>query len=653
MLSKYFYKNIRAPYLCSCELYPLSIEKGFKKNYKDYSNRKRVKFSKGRYTYHGLKGMVTRSKSIIDDELLDVIERKRVKNVGKLRTDSTSSFYLGRHIVRDGDRVQKFYRSGDPFLEYYHQHSADFNKFGINVDKSIVVGGCFKTNKETLQRTMTPDKNTLLSQYPNNKIFKKLFPAVRILLRKLKIKTIDASCIDDMVLFPYNKDTYAGFTYDKYLHKRTKGECFNDALYMAERRWKNIDKRTKKGETVERKDLYPSTYTIGARNKRDYDYAEGDILTSRAVHMPEFHVELNSSVWVDPITEQIKDAERGPIYIGNSIVDYQRLYSDTRNAVNVLEGDLRRFDSRLYINLIICAVAISRCYYDIHDECIDNHFTALFDSVGIKDYYTPGGYIYRMIHGLPSGVKSTSLFGSFINLLMQIYFNLDKDNKRINYCIGGDDLLIIYFSLCPTNLISTLILEAEKIGWEFKFLVSKNVNADAISDLPVFYKYCICGMKPITPTVNVLERVFLPWNKRYKTDADILKFLIDLMPTLGHPGTHLFHYYNFYCYMYRRVFSEEITLGDVITRQTDLFNKVINDKIPLWKDESKGTITIKDFANVNVTSLYKAFGLKRNGEIRSQRKRHRGLKAVIRYAFKEKKNVNKVYDDIQPGILYI
>ena len=92
-----------------------------------------------------MKGIFTRSKT--DDSILDVIERKNVLNVGELRTDNISSFYLGRHIVRDGDRAQKFYRSGDPFLEYYYQHKADFNKYGVNVDKSIVVGGCFKINK--------------------------------------------------------------------------------------------------------------------------------------------------------------------------------------------------------------------------------------------------------------------------------------------------------------------------------------------------------------------------------------------------------------------------------------------------------------------------------------------------------------------------
>ena len=80
----------------------------------------------------------------------------------------------------------------------------------------------------------------------------------------------------------------------------------------------------------------------------------------------------------------------------------------------IVEDDIKRFDSRLYLNLMICAVSIARYFYKLDDAQIDNYFTALFNSVGIN----PGGYIYRMIHGLPSGVKSKSLFGSIINLLM-------------------------------------------------------------------------------------------------------------------------------------------------------------------------------------------------------------------------------------------
>lgn len=36
--------------------------------------------------------------------------------------------------------------------------------------------------------------------------------------------------------------------------------------------------------------------------------------------MPEYHNEICSSVWVDAISEHIKNSKKGPIYIGNSII---------------------------------------------------------------------------------------------------------------------------------------------------------------------------------------------------------------------------------------------------------------------------------------------------------------------------------------------
>lgn len=109
--------------------------------------------------------------------------------------------------------------------------------------------------------------------------------------------------------------------------------------------------------------------------------------------MPEFHNEINSAVWVEQITNCIKEEERGPISIGNSMLKYDRL-KDTLNHDNVLEGDWKPFDSRLYITNIIIGISILRLYFDIDDREIDYHFFALFDTIGIKDYITPGGYLF-------------------------------------------------------------------------------------------------------------------------------------------------------------------------------------------------------------------------------------------------------------------
>lgn len=60
----------------------------------------------------------------------------------------------------------------------------------------------------------------------------------------------------------------------------------------------------------------------------------------RVVHMPEFHCELTASPWCDSITDKFVSDSRGPVSIGNDILDWHRY------------GDWKRFDSTLYIKMI-------------------------------------------------------------------------------------------------------------------------------------------------------------------------------------------------------------------------------------------------------------------------------------------------------------
>ena len=276
-------------------------------------------------------------------------------------------------------------------IEFYHKHSCLFKQFNVNVDKAIISNGCFKTNRETIQRSMTPEVENDYTKYPSMKVIKTKNIAIKSLIRKLDIPTLLKCEKDDMEYMSFNLDTFPGFTYKEYFNCKTKRDAASIAHKVAIRRWKNIDEISKSNNKVlKRNYLFPSTYVIGARNKRDHNYDDNDELTSRPVHMPEFHCELNTSPWIDQITNHIKEVARDPIYIGNSFVNFDRLERDMQGSKTILEGDVRRFDSSVYISDIVIAVAICRLYYDLNDKNIDDHFIAIFDTVGIKDYYTWG-----------------------------------------------------------------------------------------------------------------------------------------------------------------------------------------------------------------------------------------------------------------------
>ena len=70
------------------------------------------------------------------------------------------------------------------------------------------------------------------------------------------------------------------------------------------------------------------------------------------------------------------------------------------------------------------------------------------------------------MYGLPSRVKLTSFLRILIkvNLFMQIYFNSYLKNRKINYCIGDDDLLIIIFNNLLTGFINNLKMRADSVS---------------------------------------------------------------------------------------------------------------------------------------------------------------------------------------------
>lgn len=221
------------------------------------------------------------------------------------------------------------------------------------------------------------------------------------------------------------------------------------------------------------------------------------------------------------------------------------------------------------------AVSIERCYYDLDSDYVDSHFTAVFDSVGLCDFYTPGGYMYRLLHGFPSGVKATSTLNSIINFVMQIYFTLKVNQKRMNYAIGGDDLLRIFF-LKANNIISYMERRAYEIGWEFKFLVEKKFSADSYDDRPIFFKYTLDDGEPVVPAKAVYERIMCPWNKNYNSNIKIYNFLLDVIPSLGALRTHLIMFYKYFQYIYKSAFNETKDLKSIYLLHDYYYREVVN-----------------------------------------------------------------------------
>lgn len=506
----------------------------------------------------------------------NVQSKRKLRRHGDLYVDSYNSLKIGKHPIRNSTRPQKFSKPPIESSIFYNQNKALFDEFDVNVDRCVISKGCWHTNKSTLQRQLISEIEGEYSRVDKGMNIRMFDRSARNVIRKLGIETLPTCGKEQIFYTSYNAETYAGFRYDQYLKKTKKKEALLDAVKLAVKRWDRIE-----AGNFSRNDIMPSIYTIGARNKRDFSYEEDESANSRVVHMPEFHVELTSGPWTDQITDFFKNRKTGPIFIGNSFLDYERLDSALNIGGEVLEGDWRRFDSTIYVIIKICTIAVERLFYALDDENIDNHFIAIFDSIGINDYYTPGGNMIRAFHGLPSGVKSTGITGSIIN-----NFALDKcindgANKDFNYVTGGDDFDLacrVVGKICK-EFIEDFKERAIAIGMRLKFLKVKHTSSNYLEDLPCFYKYVVTvDKKPAIPTSAMLERVFMPWNKNYTTLSELCKFLDDVMPSLGNPGSNLILYYLFYQFCMQRFLKRKIELSYIITKHHLVYNKMMQKK---------------------------------------------------------------------------
>jgi hypothetical protein len=466
-------------------------------------------------------------------------------NVKALKADGVNGIYMGKSSIRFGTRDQTIYKPHISANFFYHKYNDIFDKYQLDVDRCVVVNGSYHTNVHTLKRTLNPECVGRHSSHPDFEFIKDtFFPTIRVLFRKLKyIPTFPALKSDCMLYCKLNAKTKSGFRFEEIYLKYKKGEAIKLGHDLAKKRWAVLDGK----EEIRHDNIYPGVYTIGARGKKEVEYDNDEVAVSRAVHMPELHALLTTSPWSDTIVNFLKEAKKGPIYIGNNFLDWFRYNKDLLGSSFAFEGDWRRFDSTLYANMITVAVAVWRCFYDLDDECVDRHFIAIYDSLVLKDYYVTGGKVYRMFHGLPSGVKETSLLGSIINLIAQIYCIGPGIAKKFNFIIGGDDFVTACkdSKMNPFKIKEKFCERATDLGMEIKFLDIKHHNADKLEDCPTFYKYTVWKDCPVVPVKAMLERTFMPWNKEYVDLYAVQKFLWDVMPSLGKPMSHLYIYYDY------------------------------------------------------------------------------------------------------------
>jgi hypothetical protein len=140
----------------------------------------------------------------------------------------------------------------------------------------------------------------------------------------------------------------------------------------------------------------------------------------------------------------------GDIMIGTSMTDrgFRKVLAPLEGAPHVKAYDWSNFDARVREDMIVASFGIIRACYRGDDAWLDNVFLRFISHFLVKRVVVPGGWIYTLANGVPSGSPFTSIIDSLANWLVLIDLEIcsgglsaPRRNRRRVY---GDDFAIAF-----------------------------------------------------------------------------------------------------------------------------------------------------------------------------------------------------------------
>lgn len=284
--------------------------------------------------------------------------------------------------------------------------------------------------------------------------------------------------------------------------------------------------------------LDDSLYSCGGREKLSClgselnDYKEG---RSRLVLMPELASQIVNMCWQQPFQDEYI-LNKGPIWIGRGMSHNAWVghYDRFKNCKTLLEGDWKDFDSTVSEELMILAFQVIRMSFPAN-RTVDRFFDYFVSAFVHKNIATPGGFVYRISKGIPSGSCWTSLIGSIVNWIVWVdtIRNYPAFKRRqinvedVTFTLCGDDFLLGFNTECNLDikLLRRWILKRHgmklKEGAGIKKLVSSN-EAEVAS----FLKTTFNSNGPSIKISDLYEQIVLPKTSLDK-NFDYIKYIVD------------------------------------------------------------------------------------------------------------------------------
>jgi len=263
-----------------------------------------------------------------------------------------------------------------------------------------------------------------------------------------------------------------------------------------------------------------SLWACGGREKPALSASPGDLLKSRLVLMPETPSALLESAFAQPLTDMVSRA-RGDLALGTSMTDrgYVRLIAPLLGADHAKAFDWSGFDTRVREDMIVTAFGVMRACFVGDDKWLDNTFLRFISHFLVKQVVIPGGWVYTVANGVPSGSPFTSLVDSIVNWLVLVDLEVTmgglgapRKNSRVVY---GDDFVQAFRAPCFEK---GPYIELARRRWGFVAKPSAAYEGwvsttESESSLP-FLSYRFPLGLPARPVVDALKIGLLPKRPR-------------------------------------------------------------------------------------------------------------------------------------------
>jgi hypothetical protein len=208
--------------------------------------------------------------------------------------------------------------------------------------------------------------------------------------------------------FPGFITSYVGrmFSHQK---SQTKGSMLRAATAVAQQLWLQIVA----GVTLDH-----SLWACGGRaklNQIDPAITAWKEVKARLILMPELPQQMVQMVWSQLWTREMS-TRKTPLAYGlkSTHGGWESLFADFKGCHSILEGDFSAFDTRVSEAHMITAFRLLRMCWP-NSRIVDRFFVFFMSSFIHKAVLTPGGYVYRLSHGVPSGSCWTSIIDSLVN----------------------------------------------------------------------------------------------------------------------------------------------------------------------------------------------------------------------------------------------